>query len=64
MKKENWAAKLKRENKELKQKLDALTLDTSDNIYTAEENKTISFYKYWFYASIILGIGYFISKLV
>ena len=53
MAKETWSAKLKRELAEAKAELatlkDKAILDTSDNIYTSEENKTIAVYKYGFW---------------
>ena len=65
MAKETWSAKLKRELAEAKAELatlkDKAILDTSDNIYTSEENKTITVYKYGFWILSVINIALLIA---
>ncbi len=65
MAKEGWAARLKRELKEAQDEIaelkDKAILDTSDNIYTSEENKTIVVYKYGFWILAALNTVLLIS---
>ena len=60
-------AMAKEEIKELKQELaelkDKAILDTTDNIYTADENKTIIVYKYGFWILAAVNAALIISLL-
>lgn len=42
--------------KELEEQVEALALNTDDNIYTSSENNVIKFYKYGFYVLAIVHI--------
>ncbi len=55
MGKESWSAKLKRELAEAKAELEALKLNTDDNIYTNKENKVIKIYKVAAFVGPIVG---------
>jgi len=41
--------------KELEKQVEALNVDTSDNVYTAEENNVIKIYKIWALVGPLVG---------
>ena len=41
--------------KELEEQIEALNLNTDDNVYTSEENNVIKFYKVWALLGPIVG---------
>jgi hypothetical protein len=41
--------------KELEEQIEALDLNTDDNVYTSEENNVIKFYKIWAIVGPIVG---------
>lgn len=42
--------------KELEEQIEALDLNTDDNVYTSEENNVIKLFKVWAVAGPIVGI--------
>ena len=48
-------ADAKQRIKELEEQVEALNVDTSDNVYTTEENNVIKIYKLWAIIGPIVG---------
>ena len=48
-------ADAKQRIKELEEQVEALNVDTSDNVYTTEENNVIKLYKLWAIIGPIVG---------
>jgi len=48
-------ADAKQRIKELEDQIEALNVDTSDNVYTTEENNVIKIYKVWALIGPIVG---------
>ena len=48
-------ADAKQRIKELEEQIEALNVDTSDNVYTTEENSVIKMYKLWALLGPLVG---------
>lgn len=48
-------ADAKKRIKELEEQVEALNIDTSDNVYTTEENNVIKIYKVWALVGPLVG---------
>lgn len=48
-------ADAKQRIKELEEQIEALNVDTSDNVYTTEENNVIKMYKLWALLGPLVG---------
>lgn len=48
-------ADAKQRIKELEEQIEALNVDTSDNVYTTEENNVIKMYKLWALLGPLIG---------
>lgn len=48
-------ADAKQRIKELEEQIEALNVDTSDNVYTTEENNVIKLYKLWALLGPLVG---------
>lgn len=48
-------ADAKKRIKELEEQVEALNVDTSDNVYTTEENNVIKIYKVWALVGPLVG---------